>query len=119
MQKTDGSQFGDINYPPAGYTSSAGGWFTLGAYHDANEYYPLNGMQDDTRLWNVARSAEEIMASYCDADLRASTHGLLGFWKFEEKSGDNCRNAKKGGPAGVLMGDVFRISHGLECGGGH
>ena len=64
MQKTDGSQFGDINYPPAGYTSSAGGWFTLGAYHDANEYYPLNGMQDDTRLWNVARSAEEIMASY-------------------------------------------------------
>ena len=64
VQKTDGSQFGDINYPPAGYTSSAGGWFTLGAYHDANEYYPLNGMQDDTRLWNVARSAEEIMASY-------------------------------------------------------
>ena len=60
-----------------------------------------------------------VMDRYCDADLRASTHGLLGFWKFEEKSGEDCRNAKNGGPAGVLMGDVFRIQHGLECGGGH
>jgi hypothetical protein len=42
---TNGEQFGAINYPPAGYASAAGGWFTLGAYHDANEYYPVNGMQ--------------------------------------------------------------------------
>ncbi len=26
---------------------------------------------------------------------------------------------EEGRPAGVLMGDVFRNSHSLECGGGH
>jgi hypothetical protein len=31
------SQSGDINYPDVGYGATAGGWFTLGAYHDANE----------------------------------------------------------------------------------
>ena len=25
------------------------GWFTLGAYHDANEYWVLNGALDDVR----------------------------------------------------------------------
>jgi hypothetical protein len=120
LAKTDGTQFGDINYPPAGYTASAGGWFTLGAYHDANEYYPLNGMQDDTRLWNVARTADQISSSYC-GELGRKAHGLLGYWKFDETEGDTCTNEKHGAPDGVLMGDVFRTAHDVtaECGGGH
>ena len=118
LAKTDGSQFGDINYPPAGYTASAGGWFTLGAYHDANEYYPLNGQQDDTRLWNVARTANQIQSSYCSDSMRKA-HGLLGFWKFEETDGDTCANEVRNAPDGQMMGDVFRTTHALadDCGG--
>lgn len=121
LRLTNGQQFGAINYPPAGYAATAGGWFTLGAYHDANEYYPLNGMQDDTRLWSVARSAEEIQGSYCDTAVRGKTHGLLAFWKFEETEGAACHNEVRHAPDGVLMGDVFRTANdlGAACGGGH
>ena len=116
---TNGVQFGNINYPPAGYAASAGGWFTLGAYHDTNEYYPLNGMQDDTRLWNVARSDSEIQSSYCSENMRKA-HGLLGYWKFEETDGAVCHNEVGNAPDGVLMGDVFRTTHdigGPACNG--
>jgi hypothetical protein len=40
-------------------------------------------VQDDTRLWNVARSAQEIQSSYCSV-LGHKNHGLLAYWKFEE-----------------------------------
>eukprot|EP01044_Picomonas_judraskeda_P000791 COSAG03_NODE_38_length_17530_cov_148.572223_19_plen_404_part_00 len=40
----DNSQHGDIYYPDRSYESREGGWFTLGAYHDQNEYYPINGL---------------------------------------------------------------------------
>ena len=42
-----------------------GGWFTLGAYNDANEYYPVNGVLDDVRLWNTARTGQQIQAGNC------------------------------------------------------
>ena len=41
------SQHGDIVYPPASYMTRVnqihGGWFTLGANHDINEYLPVRG----------------------------------------------------------------------------
>jgi|EP01043_Picozoa_sp_COSAG02_P087708 hypothetical protein len=40
-------------------------------------------VQDDTRLWNVARSAAQIQSSYCSV-LGHKNHGLLAYWKFEE-----------------------------------
>merc|ERR1711871_1214420 len=115
-----GVQFGAINYPPAGYASAAGGWSTLGAYHDANEYYPVNGMQDDTRLWNVARSAQQIQHAYC-SELGRKQHGLLAYWKFEETEGATCSNEVRQAPDGVIMGDVFRTAHNIgdDCSGGH
>lgn len=114
------SQSGAINYPDAGYAATAGGWFTIGAYHDANEYYPLNGQLDDVRLWNVARSASEIQSAYC-AGAKPHGTGLIGLWKFQEKSGDRISNTVKHGPAGVMMGDVFRVNNNVaqNCQGGH
>ncbi len=38
IQQDDTTGSGAILYPDAGYTSSQGGWFTIGSYHDANEY---------------------------------------------------------------------------------
>eukprot|EP01052_Picozoa_sp_SAG31_P010016 SAG31_NODE_537_length_14325_cov_19.890881_2_plen_658_part_00 len=46
---------GPINYPAHEYETSRGGWFTIGAYHDANEYYPFPGSIDEVRVWSVAR----------------------------------------------------------------
>jgi len=38
----------------------AGGLFTMGAYHDANEYVPLLGYFDEVRVWNTALSASQL-----------------------------------------------------------
>ena len=46
---------GKIVYPPATYTANQGGWFTIGAYHDANEYYSFPGAIDELKLWHVAQ----------------------------------------------------------------
>ena len=43
-----GVQTGNINYPSISYASGHGGWFTLGAYHDANEYYPIGVVATST-----------------------------------------------------------------------
>ena len=42
---------------PKSITISAnqGGWFTIGAYHDANEYYSFPGAIDELKLWHVAQ----------------------------------------------------------------
>eukprot|EP01046_Picozoa_sp_COSAG06_P039482 COSAG06_NODE_4674_length_4045_cov_5.070958_1_plen_1038_part_10 len=44
---------GPIQYPSPTYTANQGGWFTIGAYHDANEYYSFPGAIDELRLWHV------------------------------------------------------------------
>ena len=44
----------------------AGGLFTMGAYHDANEYVPLLGYFDEVRVWNTAlRSQRESVTLLC------------------------------------------------------
>ena len=71
-------------------------------------YYPINGQQDDTRLWNVARSAADISKSYCRTKEKGG--GLLGFWRFEDTEGPDVKNEVGDGPAGVMFGDVFRVT---------
>ncbi len=46
-------QNGDIFYPPSGK-------FMLGAYHDDNEQYPMEGQIESIQLWDRALSAEEV-----------------------------------------------------------
>jgi hypothetical protein len=46
----------------------------------------FNGMFDELRIWNVARSAAEIMATF-DKPLVGNEPGLIGYWKFDEAPG--------------------------------
>ena len=46
----------------------------------------FNGLFDELRVWNVARSATEIMASH-DKALVGNEAGLVGYWKFDEAPG--------------------------------
>eukprot|EP01044_Picomonas_judraskeda_P009258 COSAG03_NODE_1118_length_4781_cov_2.790474_1_plen_67_part_10 len=58
--------------------------------NDANEYYAVNGVIDDVRLWSVARTGAQISAGNC-ADPCAYGGGcaadLVHFWKFDESFG--------------------------------
>ena len=116
----------DINYPPLSYRRSVdqihGGWFTLGAYHDANEYIVMNGALDDVRIWSRALTDAEmttdpqIPGGACHP-LSGSETGLMHYFHFDElvggSYGDVVQNAVQGGATGFLVGDVKRIEHSL------
>jgi hypothetical protein len=46
----------------------------------------FNGLFDEVRVWNVARSAQQIMASY-NRPLIGNEMGLVGYYKFDEANG--------------------------------
>ena len=48
--------------------------------------YRWNGSIDEARLWNVARTAEQIAATW-QVPLSGSETGLIGYWPFDEESG--------------------------------
>ena len=103
----DVSQSGDIAYPQMDYQAMTGGWFTIGAYADTNEYWPIHGSTDEVRLWNVARSAADIAAGNCGPiDV---VRGLLGYWKFNENYGADMFNAVPHAPQGILRGNIKRV----------
>ena len=88
LQATDAnSQSGDIFYPSVDYNSVYDELFTIGAYHDANEYFVLNGMVDEVRVWKVARSGSQILNARCSFALDGAATGLLQYWNFNENSG--------------------------------
>lgn len=51
-----------------------------------NEERPLNGDIAEVRVWSVARTAEDIWK--CMYDVDPKTTGLLGYWKFNEGTGN-------------------------------
>jgi len=126
VAQDDTSNSRDVNYPPLPYRRAVdqvhGGWFTLGAYHDANEYIVLNGALDDVRIWNRALTDAEMTADpsipggSCHP-LTGDENGLLHYFHFDElvggSYGDVVQNAVPGGATGFLVGDVKRIEHSL------
>ena len=111
----DNSQHGDIYYPDRSYESREGGWFTLGAYHDQNEYYPINGLMDEVRIWNTALDVDEIAHNHCSDGLTGTEPGLLHFWKLDENDGARVANAVPGAQAGTIVGNVMRTAHEELC----
>ncbi len=52
-----------------------------------DEFY-FNGVMDEIRMWNVARSDAEILTHH-NKYLSGSESGLVGYWKFDEGSGQS------------------------------
>jgi len=61
---------------------------TIGGYPPA--YF--NGQIDEFRIWNVARSASEIMSTMSHT-LAGTETGLTGYWKFDETSGTSAADS--------------------------
>ncbi len=53
--------------------------FYIGARAGAYDF--LDGKMDEIRMWNKARTSEEILANY-KTELTGSEAGLVGYWKF-------------------------------------
>lgn len=64
--------------------------FTLGAFGDAAS--PLNGLMDEARVWNTARTQPEIAANM-SIQIPGTTAGLQGYWQANNTPNDETPNA--------------------------
>jgi len=78
--------------------------FTMGKDYEGNIQY-LNGVIDEVRIWNVARTQEEIQSSMYK-ELFGTEQGLVGYWKFNEGIGDTAFDKSPYGNNGILQGGV-------------
>ena len=74
------------------YTISAAGDFTrLGKQYSAYTEYP-DAMLDEVRIWNIARSASQVLSSYSIA-LPTNTAGIVAYYRLDESSGTTVTDA--------------------------
>lgn len=68
-------------------TISAGVSFQVGKDNVGGARYFMNGSIDDVRIWNVKRTAAQVLALK-GVELAGTESGLLSYWKFDESSGN-------------------------------
>jgi hypothetical protein len=82
--------------------------FRMGTY-DFYFYSNFKGQLDEVRVWNVARTQAEIQANI-PRELRGTEPGLVGYWKFDEGSGDTAYDSSPNNNDGILHGGVTWIA---------
>ena len=65
----------------------------------------LWGILDEVRIWNVARSPEEVLNNM-NRPLSGNESGLVGYWKFDETSGTIAHDSSPDGNDGTLIGNA-------------
>jgi hypothetical protein len=84
-------------------------WNMIGAavlYHHSSEHF--KGSIDEVRIWNVARSGDQIR-EYMHRSLTGAEPGLVGYWKFDIDRDDTVNNSTaylNNGIAGKLLWDI-------------
>ncbi|MHC4658315.1 MAG: LamG-like jellyroll fold domain-containing protein, partial [Planctomycetota bacterium] len=66
-------------------------WNVIGAV-DHGTWQHFRGIIDEVRVWNVARTQQQIERAM-HRSLSGSESGLVGYWKFDEGSGDIARDS--------------------------
>jgi len=82
---------------------------SVGRYKDDNEAYYFRGQLAELRLWNVARSRQEIRKDK-DRSLTGSEPGLVGYWPMSEGKGDRVDDRTSHGHAGTIHGATWSTS---------
>lgn len=87
------------------------GWNGLGS----DKHY--SGEIDEVRIWNVARTQEQIRQYMCQ-QLKGNETGLVGYWKFDEDTGSTAYDSSPNGSDGTLMNmsDTNRVISGAAIG---
>ncbi len=78
--------------------------------NDANSHRPFNGTIDEVRVWNIARNQSQIQSSM-NCPLVGNEQGLVGYWRFDEGSGQIAYDASGNGNNGYLGGSTTADSN--------
>ncbi len=72
-------------------------------------FNPFSGEIDEVRIWNIARTAEEIQANYAQ-ELTGNETGLVGYWQFNEGTGHTVTDLSSNNNDGNILGDATLTS---------
>ena len=79
--------------------------FFIGRSYD--DYRPLNGKIAEARVWSVARTLEQIWENMYEIENPENDSTLLGYWKFNEGSGNTVKDYSMYGNDGVAKYDII------------
>ncbi|MCP4247451.1 MAG: LamG domain-containing protein, partial [bacterium] len=77
--------------------------YTVGWPSTNGHWFPFDGLIDEMRSWNIARSEEDI-ARDMNRTLAGNEAGLVGYWRFDEGQGQYALDSSPYGNDGVLGG---------------
>ena len=77
------------------------GW----SYENHPMYTHINGFIDEVRVWNIARSTEDIRADM-NKQLNGDEPGLVGYWKFDTQQNGKIFDSSPNRNHGTLIGDA-------------
>jgi RHS repeat-associated protein len=79
---------------------------SLGRFSNGGGGAYFNGEIGDVRLWNTARSTQQIQADIKGGNLTGQEAGLVGYWQFKEESGTKITDLTSNGRNGQLKGSA-------------
>jgi hypothetical protein len=75
----------------------------------------FKGILDDIRIWNKALTEDEIRSQMC-RKLTGTEEGLIGYWTFDEESGNTVKDLSANHYDGTLIGEPVRVTSGAPIG---
>ena len=81
---------------------SPASWMTAGGTQFNNQFSGFyKGMLDELRIWNVTRTVQQLQDTMFKP-LRGNEPGLVGYWDFNEGSGQTVSDLSRSGTNGIL-----------------
>jgi hypothetical protein len=96
----DGALIGSLSQ--TGAISFAGSAAAIGASYNGSASEFFNGVIDEVRVWNIARSAAQIKL-YMGQSLAGTETGLAAYWRFDEGTGTAAGDSTGNGHNGTLI----------------
>lgn len=87
----------------------------IGSWWSNNQLFFFKGMIDELRIWSRALTEEEIRRDMC-VRLVGNEPGLIGYWDFNETSGNTVFDKSPNGFHGQLVGNPTRVFSGAPIG---
>ena len=90
------------SYAHDGLYTADSGTSIIGQYPDMQSQYQFNGSLDELRIWNVAKTQDEIIASM-NSEVAPDAPNLTAYFKFDESTGTTALNSASPANSGTLV----------------